>query len=446
MKTVLLVEDNLDFREAVETSLSLEGFRPIVAENGRVALDLLKSNSIDIVLTDVQMPEMDGVELLKAIRSQGSLPVVLMTGISNIMETAEAHRLGANDFIPKPFERAELVSVLNRALAGPARSELSAQADSEGRFCKLGINDFVTGRTIKFNIFIKLSESKFVKIAHQGDDVSVAKIQFYREKGIHFLYLREDDFRQYVGFSLNLSKTASEKTVVDPTKRLNLLRHTGEVLSQQIETDGISPEMVDSATAFVETSLSLLTSSTTATEVLDALRLHADHVYIHSVGVSLYSVLIAQAVEWNLPSNKFKLAIGGLIHDVGLKEVDRKILETPRFHWSREDVRVYETHPMRGHAILQDIQGLPEDVRDIIKQHHENCISRGYPHGLKKASIHPMAKLISVADEFCYRILRGPQFTQMTPVEALQDLYSNQSDFLDRGFMDSLKRIFELKA
>ena len=140
---------------------------------GKIALQSIVEVKPNLVISDIRMPEMDGVELLKSIRSTSQLPVILMTGFAEIMETQTAHSIGANEFIPKPFTSEDMNSAIERCLR-PSRNTLQAEA----QFCKLAIDDFITGRTIKFNIFVRLSGDKFVKIAHQGEDISMDRVKF----------------------------------------------------------------------------------------------------------------------------------------------------------------------------------------------------------------------------------------------------------------------------
>ncbi len=434
-----MVDDDLIFRESVEKNLIAEGYEIVSADNGKVALNILKSNNFDLIFTDVKMPEMDGVDLTKAIRKSSLIPIIMTTGFSELLETKAAYELGVNEFIPKPFKSEDLFQAIQQCLAG---SPSLSPVDLDSQYCKLGINDFVTGKTIKFNIFARLSANKYVKLAHKGEDLSINRVRFYREKGMRFLYLRIGDFREYVGFSLTLAKAAQKSDAIARDKKLNLLRHTGEILNEQIRHDGIDDHVYESAGAFVDATLNILSDDFKALEVLDALRNHADYVLAHSVGVSMYAVMIAQNIQWQLPSNKIKVAMGGLFHDIGIKELHRDLIDRPRYQWNVDDVKTYESHPTRGHEILIDIQSLPDDVLDIVKQHHENCLSRGYPAGMKKALIHPMAKLISVADEFCYRVIKNPQYTPMSPADALQDMASNCAAFLDKKFFEALVQLF----
>ena len=102
---VLIVEDDDNLREAIKETLSLENIVSVTARNGKEALVLLNSRSVDLILSDIQMPELDGIGLLKAVSQKFfRLPIVLMTAYGDIQNAVEAMRLGAADYLVKPFE------------------------------------------------------------------------------------------------------------------------------------------------------------------------------------------------------------------------------------------------------------------------------------------------------------------------------------------------------
>ncbi|MEN0059815.1 MAG: response regulator, partial [Bdellovibrio sp.] len=102
MKKILLVEDDEFFRAAVKSILASK-YEIMEASNGRVAQELIMMSTPDLVISDIQMPHFSGIELLEWIQAkQQQVPVILMTGFSEILETTKAHQMGAKDFIPKP--------------------------------------------------------------------------------------------------------------------------------------------------------------------------------------------------------------------------------------------------------------------------------------------------------------------------------------------------------
>jgi UDP-3-O-acyl N-acetylglucosamine deacetylase len=123
MPTVLVVDDEPQIRTSLRGILSEEGLRVLEASNGRQALDLIRQEAPEVVLLDVWMPDVDGMELLETLH--GAMPppqVIMISGHGNIETAVRATKLGAFDFIEKPFSLDTLLHVVNRALAQYRRS------------------------------------------------------------------------------------------------------------------------------------------------------------------------------------------------------------------------------------------------------------------------------------------------------------------------------------
>ena len=116
-KTILIVDDEAGIRTSVRGVLADEGYRVLEAEDGRDALDLIASEHPRLVILDIWMPGMDGIELLRHIRdSHPGTPVIVISGHGNIETAVTATKLGAFDFIEKPFSLDGLLHVVDRAL------------------------------------------------------------------------------------------------------------------------------------------------------------------------------------------------------------------------------------------------------------------------------------------------------------------------------------------
>ncbi|MFP8965863.1 sigma-54-dependent transcriptional regulator [Pokkaliibacter sp. CJK22405] len=116
---ILLVEDDGDLREALEDTLSLAGYDFLSAGSGEQALSLLNHETVDMVVSDISMPGMDGYELQQRLRHQMPyLPVVLMTAYGDISKAVEAMRNGATDYLLKPFEPEALINIVSRCVSG----------------------------------------------------------------------------------------------------------------------------------------------------------------------------------------------------------------------------------------------------------------------------------------------------------------------------------------
>jgi len=114
MKTVLVVDDELDIAEAVKSILEDEGYHVVVCANGREALQRLDQTRPDLAIIDIMMPVMNGFETIKAIRRHpdfGGLPVLIMSAIDPSMKPSEWDSAG---FLKKPFSLKELLERVNR--------------------------------------------------------------------------------------------------------------------------------------------------------------------------------------------------------------------------------------------------------------------------------------------------------------------------------------------
>jgi len=114
---LLLVDDDEVFLRPLHRALELGGYEVVPVQSGEEALDTLKTEDVDLVLTDRRLPGMDGVALLRQLKAEHpDLAVVVMTAYGSIESAVEAMRLGAEDYLVKPFEVAEMLLVIRRAI------------------------------------------------------------------------------------------------------------------------------------------------------------------------------------------------------------------------------------------------------------------------------------------------------------------------------------------
>ncbi|BAI75420.1 DNA-binding two-component response regulator (plasmid) [Azospirillum sp. B510] len=138
---VLVAEDDPDVARIIMGYLDREGLRTVRAENGQIALDLHQQLKPDLVILDVKMPKLDGFEVLMGLRRRGDTPVIMVTALDEDLDKLQALRIGADDYIVKPFNPLEVVArvkaVLRRAMGrgdsavirvGPVEIDQSAYA------------------------------------------------------------------------------------------------------------------------------------------------------------------------------------------------------------------------------------------------------------------------------------------------------------------------------
>jgi len=118
METILIVDDEKNYPPILSAILKEEGFETLTAFSGKEALKILKDSDVDLVLTDMKMPFMDGIELLERIKDKDpDLPVIMMTAHGTVEKAVEAMQKGAYNYIMKPFDNERLIIYVNKATA-----------------------------------------------------------------------------------------------------------------------------------------------------------------------------------------------------------------------------------------------------------------------------------------------------------------------------------------
>jgi two-component system response regulator RegX3 len=126
--TILLVEDETSLVESVRYSLEREGFGVIVAQDGRRAVERFRSDAPDLVILDLMLPELSGLDVCRLIRAESTVPIVMVTAKDSEADKVAGLELGADDYVTKPFSVRELVS---RVRAHLRRAQMGAALPPE---------------------------------------------------------------------------------------------------------------------------------------------------------------------------------------------------------------------------------------------------------------------------------------------------------------------------
>jgi putative nucleotidyltransferase with HDIG domain len=438
---ILLVDNDELFRSTIAKTLAVAGYSVTQAEDGESAQRLLTSSKFDLVLSDVSMAKLSGVELFKWTQQNHPTPFIFMTGFSELLDVKKASEMGALSFLAKPFDEKSLLAEIQKTPSFRKTNATAAEsAEVPVEYCKILIDDFVAGSTIPFSIYVNVSKSKYVKIAHTGQDISLKQVHSYKERGVRFLYITKEDYYKLVGFNLKLTQAISERKV-DQSVKIKILKYTGEVIAQQLFVADLNREVFEASKEFVELSLKIVCDDEEAMLLLDVLNSHADFVYAHSVGVSTYAVMIARELGWTSAHTAFKVSLSGLYHDIGKKEIPRSTLEKSRIQMSPDERKLYETHPSRGREILESLKSFPSEIAEVAYQHHESHLGTGFPRAIRKVKIYPMASLIALANRFCELVLRSPSHDGMTAKAAVEQLNTRYREDFDPTHLAALQKL-----
>lgn len=195
---ILIVEDEEKLARFVELELMHEGYETSKAFDGRTGLDLAVSGEFDLVLLDIMLPGINGIEVLRRIRKTSDIPVILLTARDSVMDKVSGLDTGADDYITKPFEIEELLARIRASLRKKSSSPVSSSAqlscgmlkmDTASHIVNYG-NDTVELTNKEFKLLQKLLENKSIVLSREVLLEDVWGFDYMGETNIVDVYIR----------------------------------------------------------------------------------------------------------------------------------------------------------------------------------------------------------------------------------------------------------------
>ncbi|NLA54343.1 MAG: response regulator transcription factor [Clostridiales bacterium] len=195
MQTILVVEDEKSIARFIELELSHEGYQVIKAEDGRTGLELAEKGGWDLMLLDIMLPGLNGLEVLRRLRRTSDSPVIMLTARDAVMDKVTGLDTGADDYITKPFSIEELLARIRTALrkkqandlprltVGPLQMDIARHTVSvDGKAVEL------TGR--EFSLLQYMMENQSIVLSRESLMEKVWGYDFMGETNIVDVYIR----------------------------------------------------------------------------------------------------------------------------------------------------------------------------------------------------------------------------------------------------------------
>lgn len=400
---VLIVDDSPAFRKALIEQIASLDANIIEASNGLEGFNVACSQKIDLIISDIDMPEMNGIALCRKIRSDErteAIPIIIQSAFDSELDIEQGFKAGASAYFSKSDANGRLIDTIDSILSKQQlnRSRLVLVVDDSEVIRSLIKNGL---RSQGFQVqTAENGQEALSRIAEQAPHLILSDIDMPVMNGFTFCRAIKSDKQlsaiPFVVMSANEDKSRMQRMIsLGAEAYLYKPFNVDElvVLIEKLLSDHYILLLNKAEKLATEQALALasITSLVTALEARDSYtRGHSEDVALIVSEMGRLLGMKPEAIE--------RLNFGGKLHDIGKIGVKDSILLKPG-KLTNEEFAQIKQHPVIGATILNPIESL-KDVVEMVLNHHERFDGKGYPNGLKGGSIPPWARMVAVADTY----------------------------------------------
>jgi putative nucleotidyltransferase with HDIG domain len=306
---------------------------------------------------------------------------------------------------------------------------------NRSKYMKIRLNSLPPFKAIPFDLFVLIGDH-FVHYLRAGDKLQAEKIVSFEKKAPEAFFILAVERGHYQKFV----REGLMSTELDTKQKALILRESTMVLVEELFERPDIEQALQDARGVVEDFVAFMESDAAAMANLIGLSSHDFYTYNHSLDVSIYSLGLGQAVGFRGMDLK-ELGLGGLFHDIGKRYVPLEIICKDGPLTDLEWIQM-QKHPQFGLMILNE-HSANDNVKACAFEHHESMQGNGYPQKLTAQEIHPMARVVSVADTYDALTTKRSYNDPMKPTDAITLMSGKLAGRYDPEVMRALLSIFQ---
>lgn len=303
------------------------------------------------------------------------------------------------------------------------------------------------GKVAAVDLYINLSDRKFVRIVKKGQVFDDQRVENYVSHEITHLFITQSDYIEHASSQLELAEKIVQIAKIKKTESArkvicqSLARSVQTIALELYELE-ITPSAIERAKLICGYLANGLDSEYEPSIIFELVNSIPHNLVKQSVAVSMIASILGHALGWKNIENIKTLAFGGLVHDIGFRDLPPHLSSIPKEDMSIEEEMKYIQHPILGASILKKIPGIAEEVIQITQQHHELPNGTGFPNSLSKHQIIPMAQIIFLADQLCLLCTKSDKNpTPLTLMEAIRKVKIRYKELLPEMHWNALKKL-----
>ncbi len=315
-------------------------------------------------------------------------------------------------------------------------------SDSNLSYLSVDIRSFRNAtRDIGFDVFLKISDDNFAHVFSRSTGLDYKRLAQYIQKGLTELYIRVEDQGAYQDFvNHSADSIFSDPSTAQEKKIATLLNMTEQNMAELFTQLSVPEETAKNTEKVVKNYVKLMTDSPKSLAVILKLVSHGEYLYYHSIAVSVFSLFVAKATGQFSQRMIELIGLGGFLHDIGCTQMPKELMDSPS-ELSPAQWKDMRSHTKLGLKMIENTPNIPDEVRYIVYQHHEEPGGGGYPNGLRSNAIYYPAKIVALVDAFSALISKRPYRPAYSVEQAIHILQSENGKH-DKALIEILASIF----
>lgn len=315
---------------------------------------------------------------------------------------------------------------------GSGRAKITVKAVTMEQVC--------SWETAPANLYMKLQDGRFVAVFRTGNVIDKERLAKYAAKGVTSLFSSEQDLD-------NMSTTDGAFAVATTNSKVDALEKISQTVFDDLLALGVSEASYNNAKAVSKVVRSMIDKDPKLSDAFTKFQEVGAEEVRHAMMVSAMSTILCSSMDWIKPATFESLALGALLHDIGMLSLPKDIQTGDVAKMSPNDRKLFEGHGEAGRALLSQLKSVPDDVVMIVAHHHERSDGSGFPLGLKDVYIHPLARIVGLANELVERYEEDRATGKATTVRLLvEGLIVSQGSRFNRDVIKSLKTLLASDA
>jgi HD-GYP domain-containing protein (c-di-GMP phosphodiesterase class II) len=392
--------------------------------------------------------------------SNQTLPIVTESEEGSIIKILE--EIGELDLRATPIVISRSPGPLKSILKGPGsfiilgpspdRSDIEnaienatnmSKEKSSKRYFPIKISRFLKFNNVCSDVYIKISDQKFVKIINKDELYDSGLVNKYKEKEVTEFYVKKSDFESFFKNFQNILRIELSRKNENEKDKLGVQLSAVSFIHEAIESLNFSKDIIELADNVAKSNIALVKKvDNHIFELLNSLMQNKEFLYKHSLMTSYISIEIARKMNWSSNNTFEKLSLASMLHDIYL---DNELAEThdlspvsiSGLDW-RKTKRIKD-HSFRLAQKVRTSEGFPPDLDNIILNHHELPDGSGYPRGLSATNISSISCIFILAEHLTKILLSNKDI-----IKDKSELKNNFKDFKGGNFRKPLEGLLKI--